>query len=56
MDEESPYMLLVAKVLDEKKIKMTEDEKNLLVHFLSSLLIFILINLQCDLKVFDVNY
>tara|TARA_B100000965_G_scaffold406503_1_gene445771 strand:+ start:985 stop:2823 length:1839 start_codon:yes stop_codon:yes gene_type:complete len=29
MDEESPYMLLVAEVLDEKKIKMTEDEKKL---------------------------
>ena len=29
MNEESPYMLLVAEVLDEKKIKMTEDEKKL---------------------------
>ena len=29
IDEESPYMLLVAEVLDDKKIKMTEDEKKL---------------------------
>ena len=29
LNEESPYMLLVAEVLDDKKIKMTEDEKNL---------------------------
>ena len=29
INEESPYMLLVAEVLDDKKIKMTEDEKKL---------------------------
>ena len=29
IDEESPYMLLVAEVLDDKKIKMTENEKKL---------------------------
>ena len=29
ISQESPYMLLVAEVLDDKKIKMTEDEKKL---------------------------
>ena len=29
MNEESPYMLLVAEVLDDKKIKMSEEEKKL---------------------------
>ena len=29
IDEESPYMLLVAEVLDDKKINMTENEKKL---------------------------
>ena len=29
INQESPYMLLVAEVLDNKKIKMTEDEKKL---------------------------
>ena len=29
INEDSPYMLLVAEVLDDKKIKMTEEEKNL---------------------------
>ena len=29
INQESPYMLLVAEVLDDKKIKMTEDEKKL---------------------------
>ncbi len=29
INEDSPYMLLVAEVLDEKKIKMTDEEKNL---------------------------
>ena len=29
MNEDSPYMLLVAEVLEDKKIKMTEDEKKL---------------------------
>ena len=29
INEDSPYMLLVAEVLDHKKIKMTDEEKNL---------------------------
>ena len=29
INEDSPYMLLVAEVLDDKKIKMTDEEKNL---------------------------
>ena len=29
IDVDSPYMLLVAEVLDDKKIEMTEQEKNL---------------------------
>ena len=29
INEDSPYMLLVAEVLDDKKIKMSEEEKNL---------------------------
>ena len=31
INEDSPYMLLVAEVLEDKKIKMSEDEKNYLV-------------------------